>query len=101
MALLTCQLLFVELIDERTVQLDLIVLDRVEAASSPPLGAPLAFAFRLPGEPGSDDSAATLEGWAEHAVTVDLTLLEWGGARSVVVTNGTRAVTLQQANPVA
>lgn len=96
MALLVAQLLFVDRIDDRTVHLDLVVLDRAETSVSPPVGAPLGFAFRLTGPPEERDAlAATLEGWAERSATIHVALLERRGATKVRLRAGSGSVTLE------
>ena len=99
MALLVAQLLFVERIDDRTVHLDVIVLDRAETAASPPVGAALCFEFRLPGPPEQHDAlAGVLERWAERSATIHLALFERRGETGVGLRAGTTTIVLDPPN---
>jgi len=83
MALLVAQLLFVER-DRQTVRLDVVVVGRAETPSSPRVGEPLCFAFRLPGDPWSQDTVErVLRCWADRMAIVDVDLKRRSGRTAV------------------
>jgi hypothetical protein len=102
MALLTVQLLFTDRIDDDTIRLDVVVLERAQTQVSPPVGAGLAFDFQLPADPAyRQEVADTLTRWAQRSVTVDVTLLEWRTVSKILVASGSESVVLTAPSPVA
>jgi hypothetical protein len=101
-ALISAQLLFVDRIDDDTVRLDVIVLDRAQTSVSPPVGAGLAFDLQLPAEPDyRHEVVETLTRWAARSATVDLTLLEWRTVTKILVASASESVILTAPTPVA
>ena len=102
MALITAQLLFVERIDEGTIRLDVVVLDREQTPVSPAIGAGLAFDFLLPRDPDyRAEVAATLARWADAGATVELTLLAWRRVTQILVVSGSESILLIPPHAVA
>jgi hypothetical protein len=96
MALLTAQLLFVEQPDPRSVQLDVIVLDRLEAAASPEVGAPLTFALELPTDDDQrQDALKVLSNWARQRATVEMNVRSHHGVDVIDLRRGVANIGLR------
>jgi hypothetical protein len=96
MGLVTAQLLFVDQPDDDSVQLDVVVLGRIETSVSPDVGAPLTLRFGLPSAGEDRDRVlSVLRTWAGRGVVVDLAIRRWRGDDQVVVRSGTACIALR------
>ena len=79
MSLLVVQLLFHERVDD-DVRLDVIVLERAAAPTSPPVGQPISFTFALPRDPSWQAALERLLArWAEAMKVVHVDVVERHG----------------------
>jgi hypothetical protein len=94
MALLTTQVLFVRRVDDRAL-IDVIVLERAEAPSSPPVGAPMCFEFGLPKDTAwRDVLERRLRAWADALAIVTIDLRHFLGRTTVCLTSAGTTVKL-------
>lgn len=97
MGLVTAQLLFVEQLDATAVRLDVIVLDRVECAASPEVGAPLAFGFGLPDDEDDRERVLTLlRNWERRGVVLDMAVHTRRGVDEVELRCGVASLALHR-----
>ena len=100
MGLLIAQLLFVERPDPGSVRLDVIVLDRAEAAMSPSVGAPIALGFGMPSHEDDRDRVLTVLGnWARRGAAVDISIHPRPDGDEFVLRSGVACITLHPSVP--
>lgn len=100
MGLVIAQLLFVEHPGADSVRLDVIILERAQTATSPPVGAPIAFCFGLPSEEEERDHVLTvLANWTRRGASIDISIRQRRGVDEVVLRSGVAWITVQPRVP--